>query len=302
MAHSLAPTPLRLKHRIGLFLARLIMAFLGLIDKLRPSPAPPSTVSLHRYGVDDAETIQHIPRRSGSLERAPIVFIHGGGWIIGKKELYTRDLFFFAEAGYPVFNVDYPTAPENPHPGILLSLLDALRWIRSEHPSVDAVHLMGDSAGGNLAMMLAIFSANPHLVRDLGNGPVAEAPMGCRSVVSLYGVLDRLSWLEHGFPGVDLMLECYGGLAVFEERVGPELSITPMDLEFEAHPPSFLIAGSKDRLGESTRICAKRLEAGPGIVASKIYEGEPHGFFNMSWRPASSELKGDVLAFLEAHS
>jgi acetyl esterase/lipase len=292
---------LSLKHRFGLFLARLIMAFFGLVERLRPSPAPPSAISLHRYGDDDAETIQYIPRKSGSPERAPVVFIHGGGWIIAKKELYRRDLFFLAEAGHPVFNVEYPKAPESPHPRILLSLLNALGWIRREHPSVDAVHLMGDSAGGNLAMMLAIFSANPHLLQDLDREPVATVPVQCCSVVSLYGILDRLSWLDHGFPGADLMLECYGGPAAFEEKVGPELRITPMDLEFEAHPPSLLIAGSRDRLSESTRICAKRLEAGPGIVSSKIYQGEPHGFFNMSWRRASSELKLDVLAFLDAH-
>lgn len=292
---------LSLKNRVGLFLARLFMAFVGVIERLRPSPAPPSLISLHRYGDDDAETIQYIPRRSGSPKRAPVVFIHGGGWIIAKKELYRRDLFFLAEAGHPVFNVEYPKAPENPHPHILLSLLNALRWIRSEHPSLDTVHLMGDSAGGNLAMMLAIFSANPHLLQDLSCEAIAAAPLGCCSVVSLYGVLDRLSWLDHGFPGASLMLECYGGPAALEEKVGPELRITPMDLEFDAHPPCLLIAGSRDRLSESTRICAKRLEAGPGIVSSKIYEGEPHGFFNMSWRRASSELKNDVLAFLEAH-
>jgi len=277
------------------------MAFFVLIEKLRPSPRPPSPVSLNRYGLDAAETIQRIARKAGSPVRAPVVFIHGGGWIIGKKELYTRELFFLAEAGHPVFNVEYPTAPENPHPGILLSLVAALRWIRNAEPDADAVHLMGDSAGGNLAMMLGILSANPLLLEDLGAERAADPPIRCCSVVSLYGILDRLSWLEHGFPGAELMLECYGGQAAFQETVGPELSITPMDLEFESHPPSFLIAGSKDRLAESTRILGKRLEAGNGIVKSKIYEGETHGFFNMSWRPASAELKRDVLAFLEAH-
>lgn len=238
MAHSLVPTRLSLQRRFGLLLARWIMAFFLLIEKLRPSPRSPSSVALSRYGPDEAETVQRIARSAGSPERAPVVFIHGGGWIIGKKELYTRELFFLADAGYPVFNVEYPTAPENPHPGILLSLLNALRWIRREEPGVDAVHLMGDSAGGNLAMMLGILSANPRLL---------------------------------------------------------------VDLEFELHPPCFLVAGSKDRLAESTRILGRRLESGPGIARSKIYEGEMHGFFNMSWRPASSELKRDVLAFLEAH-
>lgn len=277
------------------------MAFFVLLEKLRPSPASPSEVTNHRYGPDPAETLQYIPRAKGSPERAPIVFIHGGGWIIGKKELYARELFRFAEAGYPVFNLEYPVAPENPHPGILLSLLNALRWIRNEHPHVDAVHLMGDSAGGNLAMMLGIFSTNPELIANLREEGVTDAPMKCCSVVSLYGVLDRLSWLQTGFPGADLMLECYAGRAAFGETVGPGLAITPMDLEFETHPPTFLVAGSKDRLCESTRICARRLEAGPGIIASKIYEGEIHGFFSMPWRPCYSDLKRDVLAFLEAH-
>lgn len=277
------------------------MAFFGLVERLRPAPPPPSTVSLHRYGADDAETLQCIHAKPDSPKRAPVVFIHGGGWIIAKKELYRRDLFFLAEAGHTVFNLEYPKAPKHPHPHILLSLLKALRWIRDEHPNVDAVHLMGDSAGGNLAMMLGIFSANPHLLKDLDRGSQVDMPLGCCSVVSLYGILDRLSWLDQGFPGADLMLACYGGPAAFEETVGPELSFTPMDLVFEAHPPSFLVAGSGDRLCESTRICLKRLDAGAGIVSGKIYAGEPHGFFNMDWRPASSELKTDVLRFVAAH-
>jgi len=301
MAHALSPTPLGLKRRIGLLAARLIMAFFVLLNRLRPAPSWSEGVSHHRYGADPAETLEHIPRKAGSPERAPVVFIHGGGWIVGNKELYTRELLVFAEAGHPVFNIGYPVAPENPHPGILLSLLDALRWIRREHPSFDAVHLMGDSAGGNLAMMLGILCHNPHLITDLNGDPTANAPLRCLSAVSLYGILDRLSWLRTGFPGADLMLECYAGLAAFEEQVGPDLAITPMDLDFESHPPSFLIAGEKDRLCESTRLCASRLAQGTGAVSSKIYAGEIHGFFSMSWRPHYAELKIDVLKFVQAH-
>jgi acetyl esterase/lipase len=97
------------------------------------------------------------------------------------------------------------------------------------------------------------------------------------------------------------MLECYVGKAGFEERVAPGQSITPMDLDFQEHPPTFLVAGSKDRLCESTRICVERLVAGRGIARSKIYEGEMHGFFNMRWRPGYAELRQDLLAFLEDH-
>lgn len=301
MAHCLSPTPLGLKRRIGLLAARLIMAFFVLLNRLRPSPSWSEEVSHHRYGADPAETLEYIPRKAGTPGRAPVVFIHGGGWIIGKKELYTRELLAFADAGHPVFNLEYPVAPENPHPGILLSLLDALRWIKREHPGFNAAHLMGDSAGGNLAMMLGILCANPDLISDLKADAAADAPLRCLSAVSLYGILDRLSFVQTGFPGADLMLECYAGLTAFEEQVGPELAITPMDLDFERHPPSFLIAGEHDRLCESTRLCAAWLAEGSGTVSSKIYPGEIHGFFSMSWRPHHAELKTDVLEFLEVH-
>ena len=46
-------------------------------------------------------------------------------------------------------------------------MLAALAWIRSEHPQVDAVHLMGDSAGGNLVLMLGILLANPEQLAAL---------------------------------------------------------------------------------------------------------------------------------------
>lgn len=300
MAHSIPPTPLSLQRRIELLVARLIALFFLVINKLRPMPKPPKPISLHRYGPHRHENLQFIPARADAPRRAPLVFIHGGGWIIMKKELYTRALTEFAEAGYPVFNLEYPLAPERPHPRMLFSLLDALGWIRRQHPEAQSVHLMGDSAGGNLAMMLGVLSHNPELLRDLGSGAPSEVPVSIASVVSLYGVLDRLSWRRHGFPGVDLMLECYGGKVVFEQRVPADKAITPMDLEFDSYPPSFLVAGSKDRLCEATRICGERLESIPGVAKVKIYEGEIHGFFSMEWRPGYSELRRDIFEFLEA--
>ena len=299
MAHSIPPTPLNFRRRIDLVAARLIALFFLLINKLRPLPKPPKPISMHRYGPHPDESLQLIPARAGAPKRAPLVFIHGGGWIIMKKELYTRALIEFAEAGYPVFNLEYPLAPENPHPGMLLSLLQALRWIREQNPEVESVHLMGDSAGGNLVMMLGILSRNPELLGALGPGAPSKVPVSIASVVSLYGILDRLSSRRNRFPGVDLMLECYGGKVVFEERVPADKAITPMDLEFDSYPPSFLVAGSKDRLCESTRICAERLKSSPGVAKLKIYEGEIHGFFSMEWRPGYSELRQDIFEFLE---
>ncbi|MBW2361948.1 MAG: alpha/beta hydrolase [Deltaproteobacteria bacterium] len=252
-----------------------------------------------KYGTDPAERLEIIEPRAAAPSRAPIVYIHGGGWIAGRKESYTRYLSFFANAGYPIFNVEYPLAPEHPHPGILRSLLGALDWIRTNHSETTGFHVMGDSAGGNLAMMLGLLAANPALVRSIDPQRSSAMPLACHSVVSLYGVLDRLSWLEDGFPGAEIMLESYAGRAAFEPAVGPELAITPMDLEFEAAPPSFLCAGTEDQLCRSSRLFAERLASGSGKVVHKEYAGEGHGFFNGGRTKSDDQLNADVLEFLE---
>ena len=301
MTYSIPPTPLSLRRRINLLTARLFAFVATVLNWLRPLPKAPGEIVEYAYGQDPAQTLQYIAPNPDVPLRAPLVYIHGGGWIIMKNRLYTRELIDFANRGYPVFNLEYPLAPDNPHPGILLSLFSALKWIRKRHPEVDGVHVMGDSAGGNLAAMLAVLSANPNLLRGLGPGAPLEAPVSIRSAVALYGVHDRLSWLETGFPGAELMLECYAGRIAFEPTVPPDKAITPMDLEFDAYPPMFLITGAKDRLGESTKILGERLERMPGVSAYKVYEGEMHGFFNMPWRPGYAELRSDILEFLEAH-
>ncbi len=267
---------------------------------IRRPPEPPGSVREARYGDDPAERIESIATHPDAPPRAPVIYFHGGGWILGKKEYYTRYLSFLARAGHPVFNVEYPLAPENPHPRILRSLFRALDWIEREHPEYSGYHAMGDSAGGNLATMIGLLAANPRLVADVDSGRSEGLPLVCHSVVSLYGVLDRTSWIEDEFPGAENMLESYAGRAAFESEVGPELAITPMDLAFESAPPCLLTVGTEDPLLRSSRLFAERLAAGPGKVVLKEYPGEGHGFFNLFRSKAAMQMNADILAFLGA--
>lgn len=296
MAKAITATKLSTNQKIGLGVWRSMMAIFSLLTRSAHKSLGDS-ISQHRYGTDPAERLDFMPPRTGSSDKAPLVYIHGGGWICGKMEMYTAELAFLAEKGYPVFNLEYPLAPERPHPHMLLSLLSALAWIRKEHPEHDSVHLMGDSAGGNLALMLGLLLANPELISDLDEDFSGTLP-GVESVVSIYGVLDRHSWIEDGFPSAALMLECYAGPEALKPEVGPELAVTPMDLDFKQMPPTFIVAGSKDQLARSSQICAEAFGKRFDSVAYKVYPGEAHGFFNRSKRPASQELRGDILEFL----
>ena len=221
-----------------------ISAIFALGRLMRRPPKPPGATSEHAYGSDPAERLEFIEARAGAPRRAPIVYVHGGGWIAGRKESYSRFLSFLAEQGYPVFNVEYPLAPENPHPGILRSLFKALDWIRSEHPEHSGVHFMGDSAGGNLATMLGLLTANPALVRDV-DPERRELPLHCHSVVSLYGVLDRLSWIEDGFPGATNMLESYAGKAAFAPRWDRSSRSHPWTWPSKLRRPAFSLSARR---------------------------------------------------------
>ena len=252
-------------------------------------------ISRHQYGSNAAEYLELIPAAPDSPPKTPIVYFHGGGWISGSSDIATYRLLDFAEAGHTAFNVEYPLAPEHPHPQILRSTIAALVWIRRHHPECESVHLMGDSAGANLAMMAAIMISNPSLAPPLGVEIAGEVP-AIQSVVSIQGVLDRLTWIEDGFGPASLMLRSYAGQGALAAQVAPHLSVTPMDLTFESLPPTFIVAGSKDRLARSSQVCADRFQRQAFNVEYKVYEGARHGFFTFN-TPESRQLVDDVHEF-----
>lgn len=299
MRPSPQPHPLNPRQRLGLRGARAAFRLMAPVARVRRARAALGRVTRHRYGTLAAETVEVLHPRPGAPEQPPVVYVHGGGWIFGNKELYTADLAFLVERGHRVYNVDYPLAPEHPFPAALRSLAAALCWVADHHGRGDALHLMGDSAGGNLVMMLGLLCAEPKAFEALDPALADSRLPAARSVVSLYGVLDRTSWLAHRFPAARLMLHCYGGPAAFEPEVGPELALTPLDRPTTRRPPCLLAIGTDDPLAESSRLAHARLRSDDPRVTLIEYPGEGHGFFNAPWRPASRKLRADIVRFLD---
>src|SRR3954451_5384732 len=105
----------------------------------------------------------HRPLGAGG-HRLPVVLnFHGGGWVSGdvrQSEWWASSVA--AEAGVCVVSVEYRVAPEHPFPGPPEDCYDATLWV-AEHADelqVDAsrLALMGDSAGGNLAAVVAMMA------------------------------------------------------------------------------------------------------------------------------------------------
>jgi acetyl esterase/lipase len=119
------------------------------------------------------------------------MFIHGGAWYLGEKDMGTRTFFRqLCAQGHVVMDIAYRMYPETTMPGIVADIFRALAWLK-EHAagygaSPDKIVVSGGSAGGHLALMAAFAGAEPELVPEELHG----RDLSTAGVVSFYGPTD----------------------------------------------------------------------------------------------------------------
>lgn len=279
------------KDKAGVFFWRKMM--MPLISIIGGKKYPLGKVKEFSYGSLIDEKLDFIAPSTSSKKHIAIVHIHGGAWIAGSKgNFYSKPLMKFSNAGYPIFSLNYPLAPEQQHPYLLRSLLKAFVWIKKNYPEYDTIHLIGDSAGGNLAMMLGIYLSNPELLKILDTLNANEMPK-IKSIVDIFGVNDRISWIEDAFPSAKLFNKVY-----VENTTTPNIPLFPMDFKhIENLPPLFVVGAGNDKLLRSSKIWAEHIGKSFKDVQFKIYEGAAHGFF--SFGKGCDELSNDMLDFFD---
>lgn len=93
------------------------------------------------------------------LHEEKIIYIHGGGWVIGNIDTYTTACMNLANhLGRIVYSIDYRLAPENPYPAGLEDCLRAVDFLLTpkEGEKEKKWILMGDSAGANLSAAVSL--------------------------------------------------------------------------------------------------------------------------------------------------
>jgi acetyl esterase len=218
---------------------------------------------------------------SGSDEPLPcLVFIHGGGWIVGDLDTNERTLRVLAlESGVRILSVDYPLAPEHPFPEGLDACLGVVRWVRENGAGwgldPDRLAVGGDSAGGNLALATALD------LRDAGENFLQFALL-------IYAALSPRphSHSHRMFGGGDFGL---GTVAMDyfwsqylpeDERNNPRA--VPLLSNMDRMPPMYLVTAGLDPLTDDSAALAKQLEVLDIAVEHRHYPGVIHGFFSMS--------------------
>jgi acetyl esterase len=126
-----------------------------------------STIQGLPNGVKTQE-VMISPRQPGRIYTPPeagsppplLVYVHGGGWVVGSIETHDPFCRLLSEAaGAIILSTEYRLAPENPYPAALEDVLAAYQWAATHAASFGAdpqrLLLGGDSAGGNLAAVIA---------------------------------------------------------------------------------------------------------------------------------------------------
>ncbi|MCG8443765.1 MAG: alpha/beta hydrolase fold domain-containing protein [Caulobacterales bacterium] len=248
--------------------------------------------ALYGPGPEMAEVVEEtIPTGDGhsfgvrllkptATPRAVIVYMHGGGWVVGDiDEFDTLGRQLAQRTGCAVAMVNYRLAPEHPYPAAIDDCWNALRWADQNMERLVGrrapLIVAGDSAGGTLAAIVAQRSV-------AAGGPTIALQ------VLVYPVTDHdLSRPSYADPGNQLLLT-RDAMAWFwdlyvpsaETRDRPDAS--PLRAaSLAGGPPAVVLTAEYDVLRDEGEAYVAKLRAAGVPVVHKRFDRQMHGFFSM---------------------
>lgn len=227
-----------------------------------------------------------------------VVYLHGGGWVVGSLETHARGMHVLANAANCVVAaVDYALAPEHKFPTALDEVTAVVEHIVAHGADwgVDPgrIALAGDSAGANLALGTELD------LQRRGRSPV-------KALGLIYPVTDCDFETDsyRAFGGGEWGLSRAEMQTYFERYVrGPEdyddPRAVPMRGDLTGLPPTFVAAAGLDVLrDDSVRLDARLREAGVPCTLT-VYEGVVHGFMSLTrMLPKAQAMIEDLAAKL----
>ncbi|MCF2524564.1 alpha/beta hydrolase [Bradyrhizobium sp. G127] len=207
-----------------------------------------------------------------------LVFFHGGGWVIGNLDSHDVVCRTLADEGQLiVISVDYRLAPEHRFPAAVDDAIAATEWIsgNARQLGIDESRLIvgGDSAGGNLASVVAIHAR--------------EAGLKLTGQVLIYPATDfAMTHPSHSEPETSALLT-HTVIRWFRDHYlgtsdGEHWKASPARAEkLSGLPPAFVLTAGADPLRDEGDEYAARLGEAGVPVTHRTYPGQFHGFITM---------------------
>ena len=247
------------------------------------------------------------PDRAEPRSPAPVlVYVHGGGWVAGDRFAGGENMRWFARRGWLAISIDYPLSSPDRHlwDSTTEQVGCALAWAKANVGRFGGdparISLIGDSAGGNLALN-AGYRANEGTLRSSCGGSVPRVA----AVSTIYPAVHLADVYRNDFPQLGDMARAYADAYVGGSperypdryaRIDPASHIGPRA------PPTLVIVGENDHLLPprlTYRFAAEARRGGVDIRLIRFPYGQ-HLFDQATNSIGNQLVRGATRNFLEA--
>lgn len=220
---------------------------LGFLDLVETKPPVPEDIEVFKdivYKQVDSVSLKSDVYKLKNLKTATpaLIFIHGGSWSKGNKSDYLPYLIDYAKKGYVTVTVSYRLSKVAPFPAAVQDVKCAVQWINIHAGEYminpDKIAVIGGSAGGHLAMMLAYSDENEF---------TDECPdsISCKvqAVVNIYGPTDLTTeYARNRGECLQFLKKTYQEAPDLYRAASPRVYISAND------PPTLIFHGTIDSL------------------------------------------------------
>lgn len=248
-----------------------------------------------------------VAARAAAAKPVPLlVYFHGGGWVVGSKEIATLRLLPYLRMGWAAALVQYRLATTAPAPAAVEDARCALRWLHGQAAvlRVDPakVVLSGGSAGAHLALIAAMLPAGNRFDRGCaseGGGrwrDGREATLPVAAVVNWFGIADVADLLA-GPNAKHYAIEWFGALPD-APRLALARELSPLQQVRADTPPIITLHGEDDDVVPFAQASALHARLGSAGRPNRLVKvaGARHSF-----SPAqAAAAMGPIREFLAA--
>jgi salicylate hydroxylase len=228
-----------------------------------------------------------------TARRNVVLHFHGGGYLIGSAKASLEYASRLAAAvGGVCYTVDYRLAPEHPYPAAIDDAVSAYRALLSRGIPASSILLSGESAGGGLAVALALAlrtAGDPLPAGILAVAPFCDLTLSGPSVRAFNG----------DDPAANRDLLTFMGASYFQGHEPTDPLVSPLFGDLTGLPPLFITATQSEVLLDDATRLAERAEKAGVDVTLRVVEDSVHVYMIFPFLPETRSTMDEVAAWAQ---
>ena len=258
--------------------------------------AMPKSISAQLVFCSDV-SCEWIWQTECKLQPRVVLYLHGGGWAFGSLRTARVAGMMMAELlPCRILTVDYRLSPENPFPAGLDDAYKVYLWLLESGLKPSEIALLGDSAGGNLALSLTTRLLQEQIPPPSCIALISPATDLRTDCSALAEKMDLLYTMHRGLDTDLLTLYVPDGI----DRENPLVS--PVCAALNGFPPILIHTGSDEGFAHDNIVFAEKAYSAGVDITLKLWDDLFHDFtLGSPIFPEAQESAVELAAFLQKH-